>query len=365
MLDPSLLGRIYEAASEPDVWPEVLDSLSRLVGAAGGGLLTRRHDAWIGWRHSPGVRQASEAYLRSDGARQSQTTARLLAFNHAGFVTDADLFASDEDYCRDAFMIHGGLPHGLHHAAATAIHVPNGDLVVAQFTRRAGLPGMTHAEVALLDAYRPHLARAGLLAARWRLERLSAGVEALAVIGLPAAVLDLDGRVMAANALIQSVSGSVVWGARDRLHLADPTAASALGAALAATRDAPATGGRSFLARGPGVTPAIAHVAPILGAARDVFAGAYCFFVLTPVERGRAPDLALVQGLFDLSPAEAAVARAISRGLSNDQIAETHGVGLETVRTQVKAVLAKFGAQRRSEVAARLAGLPRLPIARP
>jgi DNA-binding CsgD family transcriptional regulator len=44
------------------------------------------------------------------------------------------------------------------------------------------------------------------------------------------------------------------------------------------------------------------------------------------------------------------------------QIAERHGVSRETTRHQAKAVFGKTGARRQSEVAALLAGLPRLPI---
>jgi hypothetical protein len=55
-------------------------------------------------------------------------------------------------------------------------------------------------------------------------------------------------------------------------------------------------------------------------------------------------------------------ARAITQGKTTEQIAAAAGVSCETVRSQVKAVLAKTGTARQAEVAALLAGLPKRPF---
>ena len=81
--------------------------------------------------------------------------------------------------------------------------VPNRDMIVVQLNRNAGKLPFNQQDIARLDTYRPYLACAGMLAARWRLERLRAAAEALAMIRLPAAVLDASGKVLAANSLIE------------------------------------------------------------------------------------------------------------------------------------------------------------------
>lgn len=111
-----------------------------------------------------------------------------------------------------------------------------GDLVVMQFNRRTGKEPFDRQAIASLDAFRPHLARAGLLAARWRLQRLRAAAEALALIGLPAAILDADGKVLAANALIEAMASHLTWLPKDRIALADPAANALLRRALADMR---------------------------------------------------------------------------------------------------------------------------------
>lgn len=357
-----LLDRIYEAAIDPEVWPSVLHDLSSTVEGAGAVLLTRRSDAWLGWRCSAELEPGLDAYLNSEAALQSQTFARLVGANGAGFITDQELFA-DAEFLADPMMTEWATPNRLHHGAATAIHVPTGDLVVVQVQRRTGRPPLDWESIRRLDAFRPHLARAGLLATRWRLEQLRAAAEALALIGLPAAVLDANGKVLAANALIEEMSSHVVWLPEDRLALTDTTATALLRQAVARIREPAATSVRSFPAMGATMSePVVVHLVPTTGRASDLFGGGFGLLVITAVVAPDAPDAALIRGLFDLTPAEARVASGITEGLSVNQIASRNNVASETVRAQIKAVFAKLGVNRQSQVAALLAAVPRIPI---
>jgi DNA-binding CsgD family transcriptional regulator len=62
-------------------------------------------------------------------------------------------------------------------------------------------------------------------------------------------------------------------------------------------------------------------------------------------------SLALVQSLFDLTPAEAALAQRIGLGQSVEEIAQSHGRSVHTLRSQLKSVLAKMGCSRQAELA--------------
>jgi DNA-binding CsgD family transcriptional regulator len=96
------------------------------------------------------------------------------------------------------------------------------------------------------------------------------------------------------------------------------------------------------------------------GQSRDLFEGGLGILAVTPISGPTAPDAALIQGLFDLTPAEAKVARGIAQGLTVDEMAARYGTARETVRTQVKTLLGKTGARRQVEVAARLSALPKM-----
>ena len=83
--------------------------------------------------------------------------------------------------------------------------------------------------------------------------------------------------------------------------------------------------------------------------------GASIILVVTRLEPPAAPAAELLQGLFDLTPAEARVAREIGEGRTIDTIAETFGLSRETIRSQLKAVLGKAGVGRQADLVAILA----------
>ena len=174
-------------------------------------------------------------------------------------------------------------------------------------------------------------------------------------------MLDRNGHVLAANQAIQDLSRHVRWRAHNRLCLVDARAEALLREALTRLDDGnDARGARSFAARSMRGDAAVIHVLPAVGQARDIFDGGLAMVIVTPVSQPGAPDTAVIRGLFDLSASEARVARALARGTSIERIAGDAGVSRETVRSQVKAVLAKTNTSRQAEVASLLAGLPRL-----
>jgi DNA-binding CsgD family transcriptional regulator len=355
----NLVGRIYEAAVDPDLWPDVMHDLAHSIDAVGGIILTRRSDAWLGWRHSPALEGVSR-YLLSPAVAKSQATVRLLGANRAGFVAASEVF-TEEEWLADPLMTAWGTHAGLFHATAAAIPMPTDDMVVVQVNRRIGQPRFDHYDLARLDAFRPHLARAGFLAARWRLERLRAAAEALALIGLPAIIVDLKGKALAANSLIEGMTKHIIWLPNDRVALTDSAANSMLRRAVADLSDAAAATVRSFPSRGSTDDTVVVHLIPATGHARDLFDGGFGILTITPVASPGAPDAALLRGLFDLTAAEARVASGIAEGLSPEQIAERHGSSQATVRHQLKSIFAKTGVGRQSQLAALLAAQISLP----
>ena len=100
-----------------------------------------------------------------------------------------------------------------------------------------------------------------------------------------------------------------------------------------------------------------AHVLPVRGAAHDVFATAEAIVILTPVVPRDVPTADVIQGLFDLTPAEAKVAGAIGNGKTVAEIATSFGIAPETVRSHVKAVLGKTGLGRQAALVGLLRGI--------
>ena len=78
-------------------------------------------------------------------------------------------------------------------------------------------------------------------------------------------------------------------------------------------------------AAGSGATM-VAHIIPIRGTARDLFAGELCVLILTPVTLPKAPPASLVQSLFDLTQTETKIARGLASVKSVDDLATEHSV---------------------------------------
>ena len=192
----------------------------------------------------------------------------------------------------------------------------------------------------------------------WDGRGLRAVAEALGLIGFPAAVLGSRGRPLAANRLFQELMRGVVCDHGERLVFADRATDTLFAAALLELGMASRAGAvRSVPMRARGDRPPmILRVITLCAAGQDVF-GASSILVVTRITPPAAPAAELLQGLFDLTPAEARVAREIGEGRTVDTIAEMFGLSRETVRSQLKAVLGKTGLGRQADLAALLAGV--------
>jgi DNA-binding CsgD family transcriptional regulator len=369
-MDPELLDRIYESSFVPELWPRVLGELALIIDAPLASLyiLNREGTQWIAspgaklnregtrWAVSPGAKENAQRVVQEGWLGRGQFAVRLFAARHAGFFTEFDLFTPDEldlePIYRD-FMRPGGFGWG----AGMALPLPTAEKIFLALNRRYELGPVEPALVQKLDELRPHLARSALMSARLQLERARIASETLALLGLPALVLDEKGKVLAANRLIEALTGHVQWRAHDRVSLNDRAADNLLREAIAAI-DVAGGAVRSFPVRDTGAEAMmVAHVVPIRLSARDIFVRCAAALVLTPVTLPQAPPVELVQSLFDLTPAEARVARSLASGKTVEDIATDRGTSTNTIRTHVRGVLEKTGCNRQADIVALLTAI--------
>jgi DNA-binding CsgD family transcriptional regulator len=238
---------------------------------------------------------------------------------------------------------------------ATELRLHLHEMVIA--LERAYDQGSASSEVLeTLNEAPSHLARASFVAARLQLERAQAATQALALVGIPALVFADDGKTLAANQLIEALNGFISWRAKDRIALRDARADALLRNAIATVDQDDSPSVRSFPIRNVDAAM-IAHVVPIRGAAREIFFRCAAMLMLTQVTRPEAPSVDLIRSLFDLTPAEARVARGLAAGQTVKGIAAESGTSTNTVRSHVKVVLTKVGYSRQSDVVALLNGL--------
>ncbi|TQF25965.1 hypothetical protein UNPF46_35785 [Bradyrhizobium sp. UNPF46] len=350
-----LIDRIYEAGLIPSLWPELLDEIGNAVGG-NGGLLFAVRDGYVSGINSANHDQTMSRFMQEGWSERDPLLPRAAALNYAGFLNDGDLVSEEEIATNDVYR-NFYRRHGIGYRAGTIIPIPSGDSIAIVMPRHQDNGPVPREVVSFLDRLRPHLARASLTANRLGFERARAQAEALQAIGLPGAILRERGRLLAANGLFEALMPTLFQDRAERLTLADGTADGLFLAAL----------GTSFVGNSPAVksiaiaaamdrVPMVLHVVPVRGSARDIFTLATFMLILTPVDRGAVPSAEVLQGLFDLTPAEAQVARGVAQAGSIDALAAKIGVTRETVRTQLKAVLSKTGLSRQQELVSLLAG---------
>jgi DNA-binding CsgD family transcriptional regulator len=354
--DEKLIDRIYEAAVVPEQWPSVMGELSAISDAAGALILTRSRfkDQVIGTPDA--VRIFTEGVAEGWQGERNPRAPRLFGTRHAGFLNDLDVFTREE-IDREPYFTEFLRPRGLGWGAATAIEVPTGDMIAFDVERTFARGPVERPIIQRLDNLRPHLARAALVSARLGFDRARAATEALGVIGLAAAVLGANHRPIVANELLEALMPDVIIEGRQRLVLAVRSADALFAEALERMCLGDPGGVRSIpIAARKGQPPTIVHVVPIRGVAHDLFVGAASIVVVTPVLPREVPTAEVLQGLYDLTPAEARVARGIAEGRTIEAIADGLSRSHETIRGQLKTTLGKTGLSRQAELAALLAG---------
>jgi DNA-binding CsgD family transcriptional regulator len=353
----ALVDCIYEAALLAELWPETLRRAAAMIHCKDAVLATLLDD-------EPRFVASTEYYERSllemlerFPISVNERTQRLLAAHAEGFLVDQDVF-TPEELAREPVYQEVLIPQGYGAGVATAIAAPSGDTIIVHLERPVAMGPVDGATIAMLNRLRPHFARAGLLSRRLSLERARAATQALELMGLPAAVLGLGGRILSVNALLTGLIPDVFRDRPSRLSIVDQAADGLLETALAITaHDAHDAAVRSIPIPADGYRPPIiVHLTPIRGRARDIFTGAVAILVATPVVTRRVPGAKVIQGLFDLTPAEAKLAALIAAGHPPRDAAALLGITEGTARTTLKYVLGKTGTRRQADLVGLLQG---------
>ncbi|MGI9590487.1 MAG: helix-turn-helix transcriptional regulator, partial [Myxococcota bacterium] len=94
-----------------------------------------------------------------------------------------------------------------------------------------------------------------------------------------------------------------------------------------------------------------AMVSPLLAAAPDMATDeARALLFISNSEGGGPGTLEVLEGLYQLTPAEAELVQLISSGRSLEEVAEVRGVTMNTVRSQLKQVFCKTDTNRQGEL---------------
>lgn len=360
MQEAKVIDQIYEAAFIPDQWEHVCDLISCHVDAFSMSLITAK-DQSFQWTCSPIVRDDMERFSHNPLRFQNVRPQRHLLLSPFSFMRDTDLM-SIEEIEHDPIYTEFLHPRGLGWTVGDMFQEPSGHTIIFDILRQRDRGPFERSQVDQLNLLRPHLARAATMASRLAFERINAAVQALELAGLPAAVISTAGKVITANDLLQNFAPQITVTAFDKLIFEYSATNTTFAALLDRERVAPTSLGCSLpLPRTENHPPSVIHLVPVTGNARDIFSGAAYFAIITAVDRSKVINAETIQGLFDLSPSEARVARLLALGNDVSATAGELSVSVSTVRTHVKSILNKSGVHRQADFIACVSGLRTLP----
>lgn len=357
-----LVSGFYDAALDPARWDEALERLADHLNALFGHLFYVRPDsgetlfATASARAPPtGLIGYHEHYESIDPRRPAGHTLP------AGVVAPDWSLVLQETFLRSEFYNDYYAPLGLRWMLAGFIEKDPSFSAGFALTRGLRDQPFTEDEARCVESLLPHIRRAVLmhrtLAESESRDRAQAA--ALERLRIGALLLDESGRPVlvnrAARAILERNDGLALT--RRGLRAARPAETAALEAAvrraLATTaRRGQDAGGLLQISRPSLRRPLLVVVSP-LPLADDPFdlgrrAGALVL-IGDPEARPALPEDELAR-LYGLTPAEAALAAGLARGLSLAEIAEARGVRRETARWTLKQVLAKTDTRRQADL---------------
>jgi DNA-binding CsgD family transcriptional regulator len=359
----ALIAHYYDAALDSSLWPgtatrtaQVLDSTSTVIKLHGDGArvdLLECTDNLV-------VAERDRAWAE-DWHRRDLWVERSVAHGLSRVITDEDL-VTPEEQARSGFYQEWLRHLDIHHMLGAVFQAAEGVIGVLGIHRTREAGAYTEVERSKVALLLPHLQRALRLGRR--LSALSqahaTALQALDRVDTGVIVVDARCRVTLssamADALLRGNTELAVHGGC--LVLQRPALRDALSARVRAAVDVaqgePGDPGAALCVPRMGRLPLVLEIAP-LRPSLSVFGDqgpAALVFIRDP----EAPaDLEKLRVLFDLTRTEAAVAAALAQGRSLEGIASGLGIGLATVRSHLKRILAKTGTHRQAEVVALLA----------
>jgi DNA-binding CsgD family transcriptional regulator len=355
------IARIYDAAMDPSLWPNVLNQIAHDVMGNQGAIMvhdfdTARGSITVNVGIDPSWQRGYDEYycMRNVWVAASLKQQPGTAFTSEQLLGTKDLIRTEfyNDFLRPQgilFQLAAGLFMDQHAA---------GGLAITRFKDQAPF---TDEEASVLGILVPHLQRAIQIHRRLlEGEVKSAGlVGALDRVSLGVLLVDSAARVIVANK-----SAERILSANDGLRATSQglTAASSgetsslraliRGAAAAASGSSTANGGEISLPRPSQRRPLSVLVAPLRlpdDAAFRIARPLAAVFVSDPDQTSEtAPDV--LRRLYRLTPAEARLASLLVAGRTLAEAAEMLGVTVLTARTVVKRVFQKTETRRQSDL---------------
>jgi DNA-binding CsgD family transcriptional regulator/PAS domain-containing protein len=375
-IDPETLsdviGKIYDSAVDPALWPEALQAACGLVGGTFGYIgLFNTHNRTLNLPfHWGGDAEMIRSYERLVPLQpfwdvMTQYQIGQIAFN-GDLMEKAGL--TEDQVLNSPFFKEWARPYALRDVVAGIVINTEGRVGSINLHTPPTRDVVGPRDLAVMELLLPHARRAVTIGDLLDMKSLAAAAFDATLNALASAVVlvDAGGRILQTNQAAQNMfsAGGPILSLRGELATHQPEATNALRAAIGhAVTDESELGYGGIgvpVRRGrEDAIPSIAHVLPLKsGKLRPGLSlGAVAAVFVTPAHETAAPPVEALAALYDLTPTEARVMIEIASGRNRGATALALGIADSTVKTHLARVFEKTGTSEQPELAKLVASL--------
>ena len=364
----NLLGTLYDAAANPNLWDVFLRGFAQPAHANSAALLVHHFkDSRRNITRQFGLNPDDvRIYYNESNELEDVWAANARPRSHAGWTHVSESLLPSGVLVRTPFYNECMKRLHIFHGMFGVIEQSGPVTAVISLYRRKSGAAFEVSDLELLDFFMPHLRRAFQL--HFRLADLQTqNVSLQAAVDMsPTGMMffDSSGRILCMNRTASAVvsQNDGLLATREGLRAEDVQESTNLDLLI---RQATATsignglhpGGAIFISR-RSLPPLHLLVVPLRNLQLDLStSAAVVVFVVDPSRRLR-PAAEILSGLYRLTPAESRVALLLGDGKSLSEIAQILGVSRNTLKTQVASVYSKTRTSRQSQLVRLLAQFP-------
>lgn len=345
----SVIDFLYEAAALPVVWPEALDSLSRMMNARGAMITSPAHTGLV---HSEGLEESVAAFFEGGWESRHTRTTAATRQGSSTFVCDQHIITPDA--IRRSDYYNGlAIPADVPWFAACGLGEPGEARVGLSLQRTAKQGPFAPREIQRLNRLLPRLRHIRSTACRLAGAENQYLLGALGAFGDAVILLGHDGVELDCNAEAEQLFGNgLVRGPGGTVGAEDAAAHMRLRQLIDTACISPLVPMQAVTVPRPDQPPLTVQTSPVVGRARDLFGKARVFMTVSSPRVGVGHDAASLGARFRLTPTEARVAALLLQGENVASIADTLSVSRGAVRFHLKSILPKAGVHRQAEFVA-------------
>ncbi len=366
MQDSELIARIYDCAASPEQWADTLQDIAGQAGAYGGMIFDSCHTVKgerIGLYTCSSVYDPNVALHYSSKHNDFEVTdqakfARLSTADDAVNLIRCDALAPSREALETQTNVQAMMAMGIHYRAGALLskETSSMDRFALQFTKAGG--PISDKKLLWVESILPHVAKSLSIGRVLHSQKQEIEAKSAVLDRLPfgVAIVSQGRELLSANPEFLRIAEQCNLLSRDAKGLSPNRLPSEMRQMLAGLDAHGKRGARPrkeavFLPTADTDFGVFLEISPTTQQAESDKAGANNY-VVTALDSRQAHDMDAdaISKYFPLSPSEKSVLEMVVRGHTNAEIAQDRGRTVETVNSQLKALLRKSGSRNRTEL---------------